>query len=157
LFVQSNDGDLYPQGGDNGNNVMMDRADQSWCGYAYFGVPDRSSAGKRYVLIVALATHGAERRLEREMQGRPIGQVPHWRSLPAGFEQLGDARVLTRLPHAQAQEQLEEPKSCLTRVDVRGDQSLREIAPTSDSPSLMDTRANRRKARGRPAASAPLP
>lgn len=112
LFVQSNDGDLYPQGGDNGNNVMMDRADQSWCGYAYFGVPNRSSAGKRYVLIVALATHGAERRLEREMQGRPIGQVPHWRSLPAGFEQLGDARVLTRLPHAQTREQLEEPKSC---------------------------------------------
>jgi hypothetical protein len=112
LFVQSNDGDLYPQGGDNGNNVMMDRADQSWCGFAYFGVPDRSSAGKRYVLIVALATHAAERRLEGEMQGSPIGQVPHWHSLPAGFEKLGDPRVLTRLPRTQTQEQLEESKSC---------------------------------------------
>ncbi len=112
LFVQSNDGDLYPQGGNNGNNVLIDRADQSWCGYAYFGVPDRSSAGERYALIVALATHGAERRLEREMQSQPIGQVPHWRSLPAGFEQLGDARVLTRLPQAQTQEQLEETKGC---------------------------------------------
>jgi hypothetical protein len=112
LFVQSNDGDLYPQGGDNGNNVMIDRADQSWCGYAYFGAPDRSSAGKRYVLIVALATHAAERRLEREMLDQPIGQVPHWRSLPAGFTELGDPRVLTRLPRAQTKEQLEEGESC---------------------------------------------
>ncbi len=107
LFVQSNDGDLYPQGGGNGNNVMIDRANQSWCGYAYLGVPDPSSAGKHYVLIVALPTHAAENRLERKMKG----QVPHWRSLPAGFE-LGDTRELTRQPRAQPQKQLGEGKRC---------------------------------------------
>jgi hypothetical protein len=108
LFVQSNNGDLYPQGGDHGNNVMMDRGDQSWCGYAYLGEPDHSSAGKSYVLIVALATHAAEQRLERKMHG----QVPHWPSLPAGFKRLSDPRRLTRLARAQTREQLDESESC---------------------------------------------
>ena len=108
LFVQANNGDLYPQGGDDGNNVMLDLGDQSWCGYAYLGEPDRSSAGRSYVLIVALATHAANQKLERKMHG----QVPHWPSLPPGFERLGDPRRLTRLPRAQTQQQLQEIKSC---------------------------------------------
>lgn len=108
LFVQANNGDLYPQGGNDGNNVMMDRADQSWCGYAYLGEPDSSSAGKSYVLIVASATHAAEQRLEHKMHGH----VPHWPSLPAGFKRLGDPRRLTRLPRAQTSEQLNESQSC---------------------------------------------
>jgi len=112
LFVQANDGDLYPQGGDHGDNVEIDRSDGSWCGYAYFGAPDSSAAGRRYALILALPSPAADRKLQRRMRTPPAGRVPHWPSLPPGFHQLAAARNVARLPDFQSKAQLAATPGC---------------------------------------------
>jgi hypothetical protein len=112
LFVQANNGFLYPQGGGHGNNVEIDRADGSWCGYAYFGERSRVSAGKEYALLLALPTPGADRKLQRQMTTLPGGKVPHWHSLPRGFHRLAPARKVIRRPDFQSKAQLEATPSC---------------------------------------------
>ncbi len=112
LFVQSNDGPLYPQGGGHGNDVEIDRSDGSWCGYAYFGPPRRWAAGKEYSLLLALPTAGADRKLQRQMKALPGGKVPRWRSLPQGFRQLAPARKVIRGRDVRTRAQLEATTTC---------------------------------------------
>jgi hypothetical protein len=100
LFVEANDGDLYPQGGSSGNTVEISRADGSWCGYAFFGEHDARSAGRGYSLILALPTDRADQKLQRELEDGP--PAPHWRNLPQGFDQLAPARTVMRLPGARS-------------------------------------------------------
>jgi hypothetical protein len=95
LFVQANNGFLYPQGGGTGNAVEIDRGDGSWCGFAFFGEDAARSAGKSYSLVLALPTDRADRRLQRELEAGP--PVPHWRNLPEGFDLLAPAIKVTRL------------------------------------------------------------
>jgi hypothetical protein len=95
LFVQANNGFLYPQGGSTGNTVEIDLGDGSWCGYAFFGEDAARSVGKSYSLVLALPTDRADQKLQRELEAGP--PVPHWRNLPEGFDLLAPAINVTRL------------------------------------------------------------
>jgi hypothetical protein len=108
LFVYSNDGEFYPQGGEEGEGVEIDPSDGSWCRIVWFGEASRSSTGKSYSLILALPTPKADQELEDRLNPLQLGaqvdlprKVVHLPRLPKGFEVLPPVRKVQRLPSAE--------------------------------------------------------
>ncbi|MGB7684425.1 MAG: hypothetical protein WBL45_01430 [Solirubrobacterales bacterium] len=109
LFVYSNDGEFYPQGGEEGEGVEIDPSDGSWCRAVWFGEASRSATGNGYSLILALPTPEADQKLEYLMNpflqlGAQVDlprRVVHLPRLPKGFEVLAPVRKVKRLPYAE--------------------------------------------------------